>query len=70
MPTTLVWMNVAGPVDRAIDMAFGREMQNGVGLKIGQRGLHRRRVGDIRADKPKARMVPSPPVANRDCPHR
>ena len=46
-----------GPVDRAIDMAFRRQMQDDVGLEVGQRSLHRRRVGDIRPDESKARMV-------------
>ena len=46
-----------GPVDRAIDMAFCRQMQDDVRLEVGQRRLHRRRVGDIRPNEPKARMV-------------
>jgi hypothetical protein len=38
-------------------MAFCRQMQDDVRLEVGQRRLHRRRVGDIRPHKPKARMV-------------
>jgi hypothetical protein len=46
-----------GTVDRAVDMAFGRQMQNDVRLELGQGRLHRRRVGDIRPDESKARLV-------------
>ena len=38
-------------------MAFCRQMQDDVRMEVGQRRLHRRRVGDIRPHKPKARMV-------------
>ena len=47
----------AGSVDRAIDVAFRRQVQNHVGLEIGEGAPHRRCVGDIRPNELKARVV-------------
>jgi hypothetical protein len=38
-------------------MAFCRQMQDDVRLEVGQRRLHRRRVGDIRPNELKMRMI-------------
>ena len=46
-----------GPVDRTIDMAFRRQMQNDIGLEIGQRSAFIARVGDIRPHKCEARVI-------------
>ena len=48
---------LAGTVDRAIDMAFGREMHDHVGLEPLEGILHGRGIGDIGADELVARIV-------------
>ena len=42
VPTTLVWMNSAGPVDRAVDMALGGEVHHGVRLMLLEQRADRR----------------------------
>ena len=58
MPTTLVWMNVGRAVDRAVDVAFGREVHHRVGLVRREHLPHRRGVGDVGADQDVAVVRP------------
>ena len=48
---------LAGAVDRAIDMAFGGKMHHGVRLIALEQLAHLRRVGDIGAHEGVARIV-------------
>ena len=48
---------LGGSVDRAIDVAFRRQMQDHVRLEIVECFAHCRRVGDICANKLKAWMI-------------
>ena len=42
---------VGGPVDRAVDMAFRRQMHDEIGPEARKRGFCRRKVADIRAQE-------------------
>ena len=43
----LVSMKVAGPVDRAVDMAFGGQMHHRIGLVGGKDPVERGAVADV-----------------------
>ena len=45
------------PVDRAVDMAFRRQMHHRIRLMRGKRRAHRRRIGNIRLHQKMARMA-------------
>ena len=53
----LVCMNAAGPVDRAIDVAFRRQMHHDIGPIIRKDALHFVGVGDVGAHERIARIV-------------
>ncbi len=48
---------LAGSIDRAVDVAFRREMHHGVGRKALEQFAHPRRIGDVSANKGIARVV-------------
>ena len=50
-------------VDRAVDVAFGRQMHHRVRLVGGEDLAHRRGVGDVGADQHVAVVVRAPPPA-------
>ena len=41
----------AGTVNRTIDMTFGREMKNRIGLKRLKRDVHKRHIADVSLEK-------------------
>ena len=47
---------IARPVDRAVDMRFGREIHHDVGAVGLEGGAHRRGIGDVGADQVMARV--------------
>ena len=51
VPTTLVRTKSAGTVDRAVDMAFGRQMHDRVGVMRLEHLAHGGGVGDVGADQ-------------------
>ena len=57
VPTTLVCDERGRAVDRAIDMAFRRQVHHRVGLVGGEHLAHRRGVGDVGADQHVAVVV-------------
>jgi hypothetical protein len=47
VPFTFVATNSPGAVDRAVDVAFRRQVQNRIGIEITKDRLHCRTVGDV-----------------------
>ncbi len=57
VPTTLVWTKSAGTVDRAVDVALGGEVHDGVRVVRLEHLAHGGGIGDVGADQEVAGVV-------------